>query len=151
MKKVRIRWARRSDGAALLALIDALAGFEKLRKPTPAARRRLLKDAFGARKRFDVLLAEAGSEAVGYAIFFETYSSFRALPTLFLEDIFVLPAHRGLGVGGQLFDRCVREALRRGCGRMEWIVLDWNRSAQKFYRRRNARQMREWELYRLEF
>ncbi len=149
MHHPRIRLARRTDGQALLGLIDALADFERLNRPTPAARQRLLQDAFGRRKRFTVYLAFVGRLAVGYAIVFETYSSFLALPTLFLEDIFILPGHRRSGIGGKLFRHCVKEARARGCGRMEWIVLDWNHGAQRFYNELGAQKMKEWQLFRL--
>ena len=151
MNEVRIRRARKADGVNLLDLIDALADFEKLKKPTALARKRLLRDAFGPRKRFDVFLALIDRRAIGYAIIFETYSSFRALPTLFLEDLFILPGFRKRGIGKRLFHRCVEEASKRGCGRMEWIVLDWNEGAQRFYHRHHAHHMKEWQLYRLEF
>jgi GNAT superfamily N-acetyltransferase len=150
MNKVRIRNAKRTDGATLLELIDALAAFEKLKKPSASARKRLLLDAFGPRNRFDVFLALADTRPVGYAIILNTYSSFLALPTLFLEDLFVLPDYRKQGIGKKLFLRCVTEARKRGCGRMEWSVLDWNTGAQRFYRLHHARHMKEWQLYRLE-
>jgi GNAT superfamily N-acetyltransferase len=144
-----IRPAESADSEALFRLIDALADFEKLPKPDAAARERLVQDAFGVRKRIDVFLAELGKEPVAYAIVFETYSSFLALPSLYLEDIFVLSEHRGRQVGHRLFTHCVNEAYRRGCGRMEWAVLDWNRSAIDFYERAGARQLKEWLYYRL--
>ena len=87
---------------------------------------------------------------MGYAIVFETYSTFLAKPTLYLEDLFVLPSHRGRKIGLQLVRRCRAEARRRGCGRMEWMVLDWNQLARDFYHRQGARHMREWLLYRFE-
>ena len=151
MKAIRIRRARRADGPELLRLIDALADYEKLKKPTRAARARLLRDAFGPRPRFEALLAYAGAEAVGYAIVFETYSSFLAKPTLYLEDLFVLPEHRGRKIGLRLVRHCRAEARRRGCGRMEWTVLDWNRLAIGFYERLGAKHMKEWLLYRFAF
>lgn len=114
-----IRKATRKDGKVLLSLINALADFEKLQRPSPIARKRLLHDAFGKRKRFDAFLAEIDGKAVGYAITFETYSSFLALPTLYLEDIFVLPEYREGKIGLLLFRRCVEEARKRKCGRME--------------------------------
>ena len=147
--EILIRPAEASDGEALLHLIDALADFEKLPKPDAAARKRLLLDAFGPRKRIDVFLAVLGGRTVAYAIVFETYSSFRALPSLYLEDIFVLSDYRGRQVGHRLFTYCVNEAYRRGCGRMEWAVLDWNRTAIDFYERAGARQLKEWLYYRL--
>jgi len=149
MSRLTIRRARRSEGRIFLGLIDALADFEKLTRPDPAARRRLLRDAFGKRKRFDALLAFYDGTAVGYAIIFETYSSFLALPTLYLEDIFILPEYRSHGIGGRLFKHCLHEAKRRKCGRMEWVVLDWNKGAIRFYERIRARRMKEWLLYRI--
>jgi GNAT superfamily N-acetyltransferase len=97
----------------------------------------------------DVFLAEYDGRAVGYAFVFETYSSFLALPTLFLEDLFVLPEYRSKRVGYSLFTAMVAEAHRRGCGRMEWAVLDWNQLAIDFYKRFGATHLKEWQVYRL--
>src|SRR6516162_8765221 len=94
-----VRFSRKGDGNALLTLVNALADFEKLRRPSRAARARLMKDGFGKRKRFDSLLALVKGKPVGYAILFESYSSFLARPTLYLEDIFVLPEWRGRRIG----------------------------------------------------
>ena len=147
--EIVIRSAEARDGERWLELIDALAEYEKLPAPDPAARQRLLKDAFGERPRIDVFVAELSDLLVGYAITFETYSSFLALPTLFLEDLFVLPEHRGKKAGYGLFQRCIREAQRRGCGRMEWQVLDWNQLAIDFYEGLGAHQLKQWLSYRL--
>lgn len=145
-----IRKATRRDGRSLLGLIDALADYEKLKRPTRAARARLLRDGLGPKRRFDAYLAFAGRVPVGYAIVFETYSSFLALPTLYLEDLFVLPAYRKRKIGLALFRTCAAEARERGCGRMEWVVLDWNVSAIRFYDRLGARHLKEWYTYRLD-
>ena len=150
IRPVTIRNIRRSDGAAFIDLINALADFEKLKRPSPAARKRLLRHAFGNNRKFDTFLACVQKKPVGYAIIFETYSSFRAQPTLYLEDIFVLPEYRAMGIGLQLFSRCKSEAIKRKCGRFEWMVLDWNTNAIRFYERRKAMQMKEWLLYRIE-
>jgi GNAT superfamily N-acetyltransferase len=99
--------------------------------------------------RFDAYLAEIDGVAAGYAFVFETYSSFLALPTLYLEDLFVLPEYRKRKAGYALFSAMLNEAYRRGCGRMEWTVLDWNQLAIDFYKRFGATHMREWHLYRL--
>jgi len=147
--KIVIRPAEAPDGERLLALIDALADYEHLPRPDGGARARLLEDAFGGKPRFTALLAEVDNQAVGYAIYLETYSSFLALPTLYLEDIFILPEHRRLKIGRRLFLCCVEEARRRNCGRMEWVVLDWNRPAQEFYEKMGARRLTEWWTYRL--
>lgn len=146
---VRVRRAAPEDADALLELVDALADYEKLARPTPEARERLLRDGFGPAPRFQAYLAELEGQPVGYAITFETYSSFLALPTLYLEDLFVLPEARRHGVGGALFRHLAAEAVRRGCGRMEWVVLDWNQLAIDFYDKLGARHMNEWYMYRL--
>ncbi|HTY57672.1 MAG TPA: GNAT family N-acetyltransferase [Bacteroidota bacterium] len=144
-----VRKAVPSDGAVILSLVDSLAAYEKLPPPDGGARERLLGDLFSARPRLECYIAESGSSPAGYAFVLETYSSFLALPTLYLEDLFVLPEFRGKRAGYELFTAVVREAQRRGCGRMEWTVLDWNELAIKFYRRSGARHMKEWHLYRL--
>jgi len=147
--QITIRKIKKSDGRVFLSLIDALADFEKLKRPSPSARKRLIRDAFGPHPRFEAYLAIVQHTAVGYAIVFETYSSFLARPTLYLEDIFILPEFRNLGVGSKLFDHCLAEARRRACGRFEWVVLDWNTNAIRFYERRNAIQLKEWLPYRI--
>src|SRR5437879_647530 len=144
MNPIDIRPLKKKEMNSLLSLINALADFEKLTRPTPAARKRLRSHAFGKNRRFDAYLAYAGKKAVGYAIIFETYSSFRAMPTLYLEDIFVLPEYRKQGVGWQLFRKCVEDARNRGCGRMEWVVLDWNVNAIRFYKRLGATRLKAW-------
>ena len=146
---IAVRRAVKNDGKILLSLIDALADYEKLARPDRAARRRLLRDAFGAKKRFSVFLAFDGRKAVGYAIYFFTYSSFLALPTLYLEDLFVLPEYRKKKAGWKLFCSCVAEAKKQGCGRMEWMVLDWNQIAIDFYDRLGAKHLKGWLPYRL--
>lgn len=147
--KVMIRPARREDRNAFLALVDALADYEKLKRPTRSARLRLIRDGFGRHRRFDPILALVDGKAAGYAIVFETYSSFLAKPTLYLEDIFVAPAYRGKRIGLTLFQRCLHEARLRGCARLDWIVLDWNKPAIAFYEKIRARRLDNWLLYRI--
>jgi GNAT superfamily N-acetyltransferase len=147
----RIRPARAADASAFLGLVKALADFEKLDPPDAAARRRLRRDAFGPKPRIEVLLAESpAGEAAAYAIFFLTYSSFLARPTLYLEDLFVHPDHRRRGIADAVMRRLAAIARRRGCGRMEWVVLDWNTGAQRFYDGLGARRLRDWYPYRLD-
>lgn len=146
---VRIRRATQEDGPRLISLIDALAAYEKLHPPDAEAKERLVRDMVGEHPRFEAYLAELHDKAVGYAFVFETYSSFLALPTLYLEDIFVLPEYRKQGIGYTLFRAVVDEGYRRGCGRIEWTVLDWNTLALDFYKRHGAQHMREWQLFRL--
>ncbi|HEY3854039.1 MAG TPA: GNAT family N-acetyltransferase [Verrucomicrobiae bacterium] len=147
--KLIVRPARKSDGKSFISLIVALADYEKLAPPTLAARKRLLKDAFGKRPKFKSLLALIDGVPVGYAIYFYTYSSFLARPTLFLEDVFVLPDYRKRKAGAALFHACVAEAKKKGCGRMEWMVLDWNKLAIGFYDKLGGKQLSDWLPYRL--
>jgi GNAT superfamily N-acetyltransferase len=150
MSGVVVRPAAAGDGAVLLDLVDGLADYEKLPRPTPDARDRLLADGFGGSPRFRVLLAFVDGRPAGYALCFDTYSSFLARPTLYLEDLFVLPDARGRGAGGALFRAVAADAVARGCGRMEWAVLRWNRLAIDFYDGLGARPLDEWQTYRLE-
>lgn len=144
-----IRPLEPNDVPRLLELIDGLADYEQLARPDPTARQRLAADAVGERPSFQTLLAELDGLIVGYAVFFFTYSTFRAQPTLYLEDIFVLPEHRGQGAGRGLFQACAAEAVARACGRMEWQVLDWNQPSIDFYERAGAKVQREWLPCRL--
>ncbi|MEJ5369396.1 MAG: GNAT family N-acetyltransferase [Bryobacteraceae bacterium] len=146
---IEVRRARPDEAPVLMELILGLAEYEKLEPPDAAAQERLKRDIFGERPRLEAWLAYADGQAVGYALILETYSSFLALPTLYLEDIFVKPEYRGRGAGAALFRRMVEEAERRGCGRMEWVVLDWNRPALEFYERFGAVRLNEWIPMRL--
>jgi GNAT superfamily N-acetyltransferase len=133
-------------------LISALADYEHLDPPDAAAIARLRADAFGPRPRFEAALAlDDAGQAVGYAIWFETYSTFLARPTMYLEDLFVLESARRTGAGSRLFDH-VRELGRaRGCGRMDWQVLEWNTLARDFYARRHAEWLKDWLTYRITY
>ena len=133
-------------------LIEALADYEQLPRPDEAAVTRLRTDAFASPPRFEAALAlDDQDQAVGYAIWFETYSSFLAKPTIYLEDLFVLEAARGSGAGASLFEFVRKLGEERRCGRMDWMVLEWNTLARDFYHRRNAQHMKEWLLYRLTY
>jgi GNAT superfamily N-acetyltransferase len=148
-KTVKIRQARKEDVSTLLSLLDGLADYEELPRPDEGARSRLAEHGFGPQPKFEVFLAEVEGKAVGYTISFETYSTFLARPTFYLEDLFVLPEYRKLKAGLALFKNCVRLARQRECGRMEWQVLDWNESAIKFYERLGAKRLKEWLPFRL--
>ena len=131
-----------------LGLIDKLAEYEKLAPPDEEAKRRLIGDCLSAKPKYRAFIGKVGDKCVSYVIFFFTYSSFLALPTLFLEDIFVLVEYRRQGVGKRMFD-CVKEtAKREGCGRIEFTVLKWNKLAQEFYEKNGAKRL-EWHLYRV--
>ena len=147
-----LRPATPPDAPGIIRLVIALAEFEKLEPPDAAAQARLVRDAFGEQRRFETWLAfvEGAADPVGYAIFLETYSSFLALPSLYIEDVFVLPDHRQQGVGGALLKQAVVLANERGCGRVEWTALDWNTNARQVYEQRlGAQHMSEWCLYRM--
>ena len=145
---MKIRPFARKDAKVLTSLIRALARYEKLKPPDAAASRRLVADIGG---RIRVMMAEADGVCVGYAIYLFTYSSFLARPTLYLEDLFVLPEHRRGGIGGKFFEALLREGRREKCGRMEWVVLDWNTPAHRFYRKLGAKLLDDWNTYRLIF
>ncbi|MCU0620786.1 MAG: GNAT family N-acetyltransferase [Gemmatimonadales bacterium] len=145
-----VRPATAADAPAVLALVRALAAYERLEPPDAAAEDRFTRDGFGPSPRFEVLLGEHDAAVVGYALFFFTYSTFLARPTLFLEDLFVRPEARRHGVGGALLRALGERAVRDGCGRMEWAALTWNRLAIDFYERLGARALEEWRTFRLE-
>ena len=148
MKASRVRPYTTADARPLVSLVRALARYENLAPLSGTAAKRLIRDVG---KRIHVLLAEVQGEAVGYAMYFFAYSSFRARPTLYIEDLFVLPSHRREGLGRALFSALLKVARRERCGRMEWIVLDWNRTARGFYRRMGARPLKGWIPYRISF
>lgn len=143
-----VRKAEAGDAQAILSLVQALADYEKLQGPDSAAGERLIADLFGEKPRLECWLVFMDGYPVGYAFTFETYSSFLALPTMYLEDLFVIPEYRGRKAGLALFLHVEEEAKRRGCGRMEWTVLDWNEPAIRFYDRLGGKRLAEWQLYR---
>lgn len=151
-QQIELRPLTREHAAAFCRLVIALAEFEKLTPPDEEAQRRIVDDALGERPRIEVWLAFVNDdgEPCGYMILMETYSSFLALPTLYLEDLFVLQESRMAGVGGALLRKAVSLAHERGCGRAEWTALDWNVNAQKVYEQRlGAKRLDEWFLYRM--
>ena len=146
-----IRPATASDTPLILGFIRGLAEFEKLSHEVEATEEKLLATLFpeAGRPAAECLLAFEGRDAVGFALYFTTYSTFLAKPGLYLEDIFVLPAHRGRGIGRAMMLHLARLANERCCGRMEWAVLDWNASAIRFYESLGARRLEEWTTCRL--
>ncbi|CAN5626085.1 GNAT family N-acetyltransferase [soil metagenome] len=149
-QKPLVRRVSEGDESVFLELVDALADYEKLKRPSAEAKQRLIRDGFGDRPLFTPYLVELEGRTVGYAITFFTYSSFLAQPTLYLEDVYVLPEARGRGVGRAVFQRLASEAVAHDCGRMDWVVLDWNRVAIDFYDHLGAQPLREWVGYRLD-
>lgn len=147
--EVRIEPAGVRDVPVVLSLIEALAEYERLAHEVVATEADVRESLFGATPHAEAVVARAGTEAVGFAVWFHNYSAFLSRPGLYLEDLFVLPAWRGRGIGQALLRHLARVAVERGCGRMEWAVLDWNDPAIGFYRRIGARPMDEWTVYRL--
>jgi GNAT superfamily N-acetyltransferase len=145
-----IRPATASDLPQVIALIRALAEFERLPGPDDAAAARLCADAVATPPRFELLVAEEAGELVAYAMFFPIYSSFLARSSLYLEDLFVHPRVRGRGIGAALMRRLAALAAARGCGRFEWTVLDWNVRALAFYRTLGAQVLSQWCLCRVD-
>jgi GNAT superfamily N-acetyltransferase len=138
-----------ADVPVIHRLVNALAEYEQLADEVVSTEDDLRNSLFGARRYAEVLLAKESGETVGFALFFHNYSTFLGRPGLYLEDLFVLPAHRGRGVGRTLLEALARLAVDRGCGRLEWSVLDWNEPALGFYRRMGARVLDEWRICRL--
>lgn len=137
----------------LLRLIERLAQFEQLTGPDESAKSRLIYDGYErVPPRFQALLASLDTEAspCGYAIYFDTYSTFLCKPTLYLEDLFVVPEARRAGVGQAILRHLARSAQSAGYGRMEWTCLDWNKGAQHLYRKVGARHHSEWLFYRMD-
>lgn len=144
-----IRLATPTDIPAIVHLIRALAEYEKLSHQVVVDEARLREHLFGPKPYAEVLLAEDGGQVVGYALFFHTYSTFLGRPSLYLEDLFVLPEQRGRGHGKALLARLARLAVERDCGRFEWMVLDWNTPAIQFYESLGAALAPEWQLCRM--
>jgi GNAT superfamily N-acetyltransferase len=144
-----IRPATAADVPTVCRLIRGLAEYEKLTHALDLDEGRLHEHLFGPRPVAEVLLAEEAGTAVGYALFFPTFSTFRCMPSLYLEDLFVVPECRGRGHGKALLAAVARAAVGRGCARLEWSVLDWNEPAIRFYRSLGALPLDEWTAYRL--
>jgi GNAT superfamily N-acetyltransferase len=144
-----IRPAVPEDVPELLRLIRELADYEKLADMAMGTAPTLHEALFGARPAAEAMMAERGGRAVGFALFFTTFSTFLCKPGLYLEDLFVEAAHRGAGIGKALLARLALLAGERGCGRLEWRVLDWNEPSIRFYESLGASLMKEWVLVRM--
>ena len=149
MANVRLRPATIDDAALLLSLIRALAVYEKLEHECVATEASLRTHLFGPRPYAEALIAEVDGAPAGFALFFHNYSTFVGKPGIYLEDLFVEPAFRGLGVGKRLLAEVARIGVERGCGRYEWTVLDWNEPAIRFYESLGAEMKREWIINRV--
>ena len=147
--RLSIRRGTARDAAAICELIRGLASYERLERQCTIAPADIRRHGFGRRPYFETLICRRNGQAIGLALYFFTYSTFLGRPTLYLEDLFVMPEARRLGAGRAVMTWLAREAVRRGCGRLEWVVLDWNALAIDFYDRLGAARMKEWLPYRL--
>jgi len=146
---VTVRVATPADAATVWQLLHGLAEFEKL-AVTGSPEKLALHLSHEVWPPVDGFLAEVGGEAVGYALYFGTFSSFRTQPMVWLEDLFVRPSHRGTGAGAALFRAVARATVERGCARLNWAVLDWNEPAMEFYQRLGATRQSDWFVYELD-
>jgi len=148
---IALRPATAADVPLILRFIRELAAYERLLPEVEASAERLAATLFPAdgKPAAECVLAAWHGEPAGFALFFHNYSTFLARPGLYLEDLYVVPAWRGRGIGAALFRHCAQLANARGCGRMEWAVLDWNEPAKEFYRRLGAAAMGDWRICRL--
>jgi GNAT superfamily N-acetyltransferase len=148
-ERVRIRPATPRDAATIVRLVRELAAYEKLADRVYISEADVLRDGFGERPWFECLLAELDGGAVAFALFFHNYSTFEGRPGIYLEDIHVTEAARGLGIGRRLMGRLAMLALERGCRRLELSALHWN-PARDFYERLGFRPMEDWLPYRID-
>jgi GNAT superfamily N-acetyltransferase len=146
---IRIEPAQERDVPLILALIRGLAEYERLADQCIATEARLREALFGAQPAAEVLLAYADDQPAGFALFFHNFSTFLGRRGLYLEDLFVKPEFRRLGIGRRLLTELARIAVERGCGRFEWSVLDWNAPAIEFYTRLGAKPLDEWTIFRV--
>jgi GNAT superfamily N-acetyltransferase len=141
--------ATEADVPLILTFIKELAEYEELEHEVVATEDDLRRTLFGERPHAEVLIARDSGEPAGFALYFHNYSTFLGSPGLYVEDLYVRPAARGKGLGAALLAQLARLALERGCGRMEWWVLDWNEPAIRFYEKLGAVPMSDWTVYRL--
>jgi len=146
---LRIEEAREKDVPLILQFIRELAEYEKELVRVTASEEVLRTTLFGPEPYAKTVIVYVGEEPAAFAIYFFSYSSFPGLPSLYLEDIFVRPAFRGLGIGKKLLAFLARRAEEHGCGRMEWSVLNWNESAIGFYEKLGAAPVRDWTVFHL--
>uniref|UniRef100_UPI004047D7EB GNAT family N-acetyltransferase n=1 Tax=Rheinheimera sp. TaxID=1869214 RepID=UPI004047D7EB len=149
MEQITLRLATEQDVPTILAFINGLAEYEKLADQVVATEQQLRTTLFGDKPYAEVVLAEYGQHAAGFALFFHNYSTFLAKPGIYLEDLFVLPEYRGKGIGKVLLSYLAKLAVQRDCGRLEWSVLDWNQPAIDFYQAQGATMMHDWRINRV--
>lgn len=144
-----LRPATPDDLAAIVGLITELAVFEKLEHLVVVTPESLRPHLFGPRPAAEAMVGEVGGQVVAFALFFTNFSTFLGQPGLYLEDLYVQPAHRGTGLGRALLSHLGALAVQRGCGRFEWSVLDWNQRAIDFYEKMGATVMPDWRICRV--
>ena len=149
MAGTRVREASEADVPLILSFIRELAEYEKLSREVVATEEDLRANLFGERPFAEVLIAERDGAPAGFALFFHNFSTFLGKPGIYLEDLYVKPEFRGGGIGKKLLAHLARLAKRRGCGRLEWWVLDWNEPSIGFYDKIGAVAMDDWTVYRL--
>lgn len=146
---LNLRFATVEDVGTILTFIKELAEYEKLSHQVVGDEEQLRKTLFGDRPAAEVIIAEFGGAPAGFALFFHSYSTFLARPGLYLEDLYVSPKLRGHGIGKKLLGRLAEIAIERGCGRVEWSVLDWNEPAIRFYEDLGAEPIKGWTVFRV--
>ncbi len=144
-----IRKAEKKDASLILSFIKELAVYEKLEHEVEADETKIINTLFCDKPYAEVLIAEYNGEPAGQALYFHNYSTFLAKPGIYLEDLFVRPHMRGKGIGKALLNQLIKIAGERDCGRVEWVVLDWNEPSIKFYKKMGALPMDEWTTFRL--
>ena len=149
MSQIQIEAATPQDVPVILRFVRELAEYEKLSHEVVASDADMRAALFGERPVIEAVIARVNDEPVGYALFFPNFSTFLGKPGLYLEDLYVRPSARGLGVGRKLLEHLARIAVERGWGRFEWSVLDWNEPSIAFYKKMGARPMEEWTVFRL--
>lgn len=149
MNDLQIRPVTVDDIPTVLTLIRELAEYERLLHEVVASEEMLRQALFGPRPVAECVIAHVAGRPAGFALFFHNFSTFLSRPGLYLEDLYVRPDHRGQGVGEALLRHLARLAVQRGCGRMEWSVLNWNKRAIEFYERMGAVGIKEWTVYRV--
>ncbi|HVY81839.1 MAG TPA: GNAT family N-acetyltransferase [Steroidobacteraceae bacterium] len=146
---ITIRPAEEHEVPIVLGFVRELAEYERLANEVVATEDDMREALFGTRPYAEVVFACVDGEPVGFALFCYNFSTFLAKPGIHLEDLFVRPAYRGRGIGQRLLTWLARETIKRGCGRLEWAVLDWNEPSIRFYESLGARALKEWFTYRL--
>jgi len=149
VNKIKIRKATEKDTPLIYSLIKGIAEYEKLSHKVTATEEKIRETLFGDKSYAEVIIAEYENEPVGQALFFHNYSTFLSQPGIYLEDLFVKPKFRNKGIGKELLKSLVEIAKERNCGRVEWMVLNWNKPAIDFYKSLGAVPMDKWTTYRL--